>query len=78
MQQILSIFKPQAEAKMVQIDWNMDQSFEVSDSLDRSIPAFQCFENRSMSKKLPSLVGDSRRFKQVLVNLIKNALKFTN
>ena len=31
----------------------------------------------SFRNSLPLLVGDKRRFKQVMINLIKNALKFT-
>ena len=30
-----------------------------------------------LSNNLPNLVGDSRRIKQILVNLVKNSIKFT-
>ncbi len=39
--------------------------------------SFQTDRTSDDSKEIPALQGDKRRFKQVLMNLIKNALKFT-
>ena len=35
------------------------------------------YEKEHIHQKIPTLLGDKRRMKQVLMNLIKNSMKFT-
>ncbi len=72
-----------AKMEAGRVDWNM-QSFSVHELIERAASAtFSLFEQKGLElivdvkEDLPKIVGDRDRLLQVVINLISNAIKFT-
>ncbi|MCL5892776.1 MAG: ATP-binding protein [Deltaproteobacteria bacterium] len=73
-----------AKMEAGKIDWNVE-NFAVKDAIDRAIAATVSLLDQKglnmvtdIENNLPEILGDKDRFIQVIINLISNAVKFTN
>ena len=77
---VKNIFKRQAEVKGIDLSWeivNKLPNLLSHQDTDENSDSAQTSYISSDFDTLPQLLGDKRRLLQVLINLVKNALKFT-
>ena len=82
---VKKIFDPQAKAKKISIKVSIEENLRLPQEMDHHFGGLEeCKRDLILRRNtrslayIPKLNGDGRRFKQVLINLVKNALKFTH
>lgn len=79
---VISIFKTQVDSRRLEITHTVETDLKLPRGQESPDPhqlrhLSERDHDQAESSRLPTLIGDKRRFKQILINLVKNAIKFT-